>query len=211
MTISCCRRPPQLHYSPLQIEVSLSHCFIQSFTHSAFIHSSSCNTQTYPPNLPETILSRTWTSSLRVRNQPFHVRAFSLLPTEKDNNNSVWRYNNTQIISIPSAPIQGLMHPMIFSSLVQWQPKLWGLLLFVVFVLTPFVASNLKENTYISYDTVSKCSWFSSWQLQSALQSLLEQCISQHLFLSFWTLLKYSNTLSCLEPWNVNKPIESTV
>lgn len=194
------------------MEGSLRHHFIQSFTHSALIHSSSCNTQTSPPNLPETTLSRTWTTSLPVRNQPFHVREFSLLPTGKDNNNSVWRSNNTQIISVPPAPIQRLMHPMVFSSLVQWQPKLWGLLLFVVFVLTPFVASNLKENTYISYDTVSKCSWFSSWQLQSSLQSLLEKCIiSQHLFLSFWTLLKDSNTLSCLEPWNVNDHIESTV
>lgn len=45
MTTSCCGRPPQLRYPPLQMEVSLSHHFIQSLTHSALIHSSSYNTQ----------------------------------------------------------------------------------------------------------------------------------------------------------------------
>lgn len=49
MTNTCCGRPPQLGYPPLQMEISLSHHFIQSFTHSTLMHSLSFNTQLHTP------------------------------------------------------------------------------------------------------------------------------------------------------------------
>ena len=69
-------------------------------------------------------VSNTWSSFFTVCNQSFHVKEFSLLPVGKDKNNSVWRYKNIKVISVPPAQIQCLMNPTVSSSLVQWLPKL---------------------------------------------------------------------------------------
>lgn len=151
MTTTCCGRPPQLGFPPLQMGISLSH-FIQSFTHSALMHSLPFNTQLHTP-------------IKFTGNNPFKHLTHKLAFLQSATNHFMWENSHfflqgktnviqcedatpcksLQATSVPRAQIQRLMNPVVFSSLVQWLPKLWGWLLFAASVLIPTVASNLKR------------------------------------------------------------------
>lgn len=152
MTTTLCGRPPQLGYLPLQRGISLSHPFIQSFTHSALMQSLSFNTQLHTP-------------IKFTRNNPLEHLTHKLGFLQNATNHFVWENSHfflqeektvipyeditpcksLQATAVPRAQIQHLMNPMVFSSLVQWLPKPWGWLLFVASVLIPTAASKLKR------------------------------------------------------------------